>query len=96
MRSDFARDGAGLYNNGRSGVSNPTIINCSFVSNISDLDGGALYNDGRKQGISNPTVSRGMPRRFSMFVVAWKHATSGQLPSSARGAPRSMEKKPRA
>lgn len=40
-----SRSGAGWYNDGSFGMSNPTIMNC-FFSNNHAIDGGAIYNNG--------------------------------------------------
>lgn len=40
-----SRSGAGWYNDGSFGQSNPTIANC-FFSNNHAIDGGAIYNNG--------------------------------------------------
>jgi len=48
------RSGAGWYNDGSGGYSNPTIRNCLFVNNYG-RDGGALYNLG-SNGVANPII----------------------------------------
>ncbi len=53
LQNNYARDGGAAYVNGRGGVSNPTFINCEFQNNKVDLDGGAIFNDGRQRGIAN-------------------------------------------
>ncbi|MCP3930350.1 MAG: hypothetical protein GY705_14750 [Bacteroidetes bacterium] len=58
FENNFARDGAGMYNNGRGGETNPTVFNCEFRNNSADLDGGAIFNDGRRNGISNPVIGK--------------------------------------
>ena len=55
FQNNFARDGAAAYLNGRSGQCNPTFRNCEFLSNKVDLDGGAVFNDGRHKGVANPS-----------------------------------------
>jgi predicted outer membrane repeat protein len=40
-----SRSGAGWYNDGSFGESNPTIVNCFFSNNYA-IDGGAIYNNG--------------------------------------------------
>lgn len=49
-----SRDGGAVYNNGIAGQANPTFVNCSFAANLADLDGGAIFNDGRKNGQCSP------------------------------------------
>jgi len=49
-----ARDGAAVYLNGRTGECSPKFLSCVFKENEAGLDGGAVYNDGRKNGLSNP------------------------------------------
>lgn len=55
LKNNYGRDGGAVYNNGIGGKSNPTFVNCNFLSNRADLDGGAIFNDGRRGGQSNPT-----------------------------------------
>ncbi len=54
--SNYARDGGALYNNGAGGEASPVLLNCRFFANRADMDGGALFNDGRKDGKSNPRL----------------------------------------
>ena len=49
-----ARDGGAVYNLGLAGKSSPTFTNCIFKNNSADIDGGAVYNDGRQGGSSSP------------------------------------------
>lgn len=51
---NHARDGAAVYLNGRTGECSPRFFGCSFKENEAGLDGGAVYNDGRQNGLSNP------------------------------------------
>ncbi len=53
FENNYARDGGAAYVNGRSGICSPTFINCEFKKNRVDLDGGAIFNDGRHNGIAN-------------------------------------------
>lgn len=53
FQNNFARDGGAAYVNGRGGICNPTFINCDFKNNRVDLDGGAIFNDGRHSGFAN-------------------------------------------
>ncbi|MFN7119929.1 MAG: hypothetical protein ACK4TA_24250, partial [Saprospiraceae bacterium] len=48
------RSGGAWYNDGSGGVSNPTIVNCTFVKNYA-RDGGGLYNYAQN-GIANPII----------------------------------------
>ena len=52
--SNLARDGAAIYINGRTGECSPQFFSCVFKENEAGLDGGAVYNDGRQSGLSNP------------------------------------------
>lgn len=54
FQNNIARDGGAAYVNGRGGICNPTFINCEFQNNKVDLDGGAVFNDGRHKGVANP------------------------------------------
>jgi hypothetical protein len=56
FQNNFGRDGGAAYVNGRGGISNPTFINCEFQNNKVDLDGGAMFNDGRHRGTANPVL----------------------------------------
>ncbi len=53
-KSDVKRCGAGWYNDGSFGESNPTIRNCTFTKNYA-RDGAALYNFALN-GATNPTI----------------------------------------
>ena len=55
LKNNHSRDGGAVYNNAITGIANPTFLNCEFYGNKADLDGGAIFNDGRKGGICNPT-----------------------------------------
>jgi len=56
-RSDnAARDGGGVYIDGSSGKAKPSFVNCTFRKNEADLDGGAIYNDGRRRGEASPSL----------------------------------------
>ncbi len=55
FQNNFARDGGAVYLNGRGGQCNPTFLHCEFLSNKVDLDGGAVFNDGRYKGAASPT-----------------------------------------
>ncbi len=57
LKNNYGRDGGAVYNNGIGGNSNPTFVNCQFSNNRADLDGGAVFNDGRRGGQSNPTFT---------------------------------------
>lgn len=50
--------GGGIYNNGTGtgNSSNPTLVNCLFLSNAA-RSGGGIYNDGNSAGISNPALT---------------------------------------
>ena len=52
--NNYSRDGGAVYNNGKGGNASPTFENCKFYSNRADLDGGAIFNDGRHNGNSSP------------------------------------------
>lgn len=55
FKNNRANEGGAFYNNGKKGEANPTFENCVFDENIADLDGGAIYNDGRKKGNACPS-----------------------------------------
>lgn len=55
FQNNFARDGGAVYLNGRGGSCMPSFIGCEFQSNKVDLDGGAIFNDGRHGGIASPS-----------------------------------------
>ncbi len=52
---NFARDGGAVYVNGSAGRATPSFVGCAFRQNEADLDGGAIYNDGRRSGEASPT-----------------------------------------
>lgn len=54
IKGNPRRSGAGWYNDGTGGYSNPTIRNCLFIDNYG-RDGGAIYNLG-SNGVANPTI----------------------------------------
>lgn len=54
VERDFTRAGAGWYNDGENGVSNPTIRNCIFMYNQAS-EGGAIFNNGY-QGVAMPNI----------------------------------------
>lgn len=58
FQNNFARDGGAAYVNGRAGTCNPAFIDCEFHNNRVDLDGGAIFNDGRHNGNANSLFKR--------------------------------------
>jgi predicted outer membrane repeat protein len=54
FQNNYARDGGAVYINAQKLKCHPTFQNCQFNSNRSDLDGGAIFNDGRYSGEANP------------------------------------------
>ncbi|MFT4762501.1 MAG: putative outer membrane repeat protein [Paraglaciecola sp.] len=54
VERDFTRAGAGWYNDGENGVSNPTIRNCIFMYNQAS-EGGAIFNNGY-EGVAMPNI----------------------------------------
>ncbi|MFK8055044.1 MAG: DUF1565 domain-containing protein [Saprospiraceae bacterium] len=52
---NYARDGGGVYVDGQAGKAKPSFVNCTFEKNEADLDGGAIYNDGRRRGEASPS-----------------------------------------
>jgi len=52
--NNYGRDGGAVYCNGKGGDASPTFENCVFSNNKADLDGGAIFNDGRHNGNSSP------------------------------------------
>ncbi|MCR9286496.1 MAG: hypothetical protein NXI23_03800 [Bacteroidetes bacterium] len=57
VQNNYARDGGAVYNNGIGSTCSPSFINCAFYNNRADLDGGAIFNDGRRGGVSSPTFT---------------------------------------
>lgn len=53
-KGDKNRCGAGWYNDGSNGASNPVIANCTFRNNYG-RDGAGLYNYA-KDGVANPSI----------------------------------------
>lgn len=53
-KGDQKRCGAGWYNDGSNGASNPIILNCTFRNNYG-RDGAGLYNYA-KNGVANPSI----------------------------------------
>lgn len=58
FQNNYSRDGGAVYNYGLHGNASPTFTNCIFQDNRTDLDGGAIYNNGRKNGKSNPIFNQ--------------------------------------
>jgi hypothetical protein len=56
FKKNYGRDGAAMYNLGIAGEASPTLTNCIFEENQAGIDGGAMYNNGKDGGISNPTL----------------------------------------
>jgi len=56
FKNNSARQGAAIFNFGLAGEASPVVVDCLFESNKADLDGGAIYNDTRKDGICQPTL----------------------------------------
>jgi len=56
INGNYARDGGGVYINGSAGKAKPSFVNCTFLKNEADLDGGAIYNDGRRRGEASPSL----------------------------------------
>ncbi len=54
FQNNRARDGGAVYLNGSGGRCNPAFYNCEFQNNQADLDGGAVFNDGRDDGEASP------------------------------------------
>ncbi len=55
ISNNFARDGGGVYVDGRAGIAKPSFVDCTFQKNAADIDGGAIYNDGRRRGEASPS-----------------------------------------
>ena len=55
--ANYARDGGGVYVSGRAGAAAPTFEACTFRDNEADLDGGAVYVDGRRHGEASPVLT---------------------------------------
>ena len=54
FEDNYARDGGAVYIDGAGGRATPTFVDCRFRENEADLDGGAVYNDGRRHGEASP------------------------------------------
>ena len=54
FEGNYARDGGAVYVDGAGGRAAPTFVDCRFRDNEADLDGGAIYNDGRRYGEASP------------------------------------------
>lgn len=54
FEDNYARDGGAVYVDGAGGRATPTFTTCRFRGNEADLDGGAIYNDGRRRGEASP------------------------------------------
>lgn len=54
FQNNYSRDGGAVYLNGRAGNCEAIFKNCQFLKNKADLDGGAVFNDGRHDGKANP------------------------------------------
>lgn len=57
FKNNFARDGGAVYLYGRKGSCTPVFNNCQFLNNTANLDGGAVFSDGRHGGKANPTFT---------------------------------------
>ena len=57
LEGNTARDGGAVYNYGLAGLCAPSFTNCVFQKNQADLDGGAVYNDGRQAGTCSPAFT---------------------------------------
>ncbi len=57
FKNNYARDGGGVYVFGRKGNCMPQFKDCQFLNNQAQLDGGAIFNDGRNKGKANPHFS---------------------------------------
>ena len=55
FKNNYARDGGAVYLYGRKGECTPVFRNCQFVNNTANLDGGAVFSDGRHGGKANPS-----------------------------------------
>ncbi len=53
---NYARDGGAVYVDARGGKATPSFVRCDFSANEADLDGGAIYNDGRHHGDASPSL----------------------------------------
>ena len=57
FQNNYARDGGAVYLYGRKGECSPYFTNCRFEDNLAHLDGGAVFNDGRHEGIASPAFN---------------------------------------
>lgn len=54
---NYGKDGGAMYNEGANGVSNPVLINCSFLANAAFNSGGALFNRATTAGSASPVLT---------------------------------------
>ena len=57
FQNNYARDGGAVYLYGRDGEFTPEFNNCQFINNSANLDGGAVFSDGRHGGKANPSFT---------------------------------------
>ena len=55
FEDNYARDGGAVYIAASGGRATPRFVECAFRQNVADLDGGAVYIDGRHGGDASPT-----------------------------------------
>ena len=57
FQQNYARDGGAVYLHGRKGECTPVFSNCQFNNNTANLDGGAVFSDGRHGGKASPSFT---------------------------------------
>lgn len=57
FQNNYARDGGAVYLYGRKGECTPVFSSCQFNNNVANLDGGAVFNDGRHGGKASPSFT---------------------------------------
>ena len=87
FEGNYARDGGAVYVDARSGTARPRFVGCTFRQNEADLDGGAVYNDGRRRGDASPTF---VGCRFESNVANYGGAVFNQA-TQGKSCPRLSE-----
>ena len=80
FENNYARDGGAVYVDGAAGKARPGFVSCQFKNNKADLDGGAVYNDGRRRGIASPSFTdcRFDANEANYGGAIFNHATKGE------------------
>ena len=84
LAGNYARDGGGAYVSGRAGSAAPHFEDCTFRDNEADLDGGAVYVDGRRRGDAAPLLTDCLFQRnvANYGGALFNQATGGRVVAS--------------